>query len=715
MISIFLLFLPQDHLLRIYRVPATKSLRAHLLGLTLGVLFLTGHLANTLSSGNATASFLLFLWSIAITYFGGPLLAGTLFCGVSAIFISGSTNAFMLSCHWYTLGYLFGGVFAVLYNDLLYLFMLCFEREKVKLAFVYDTDCEVNVIKSPIREEEVAMEEVMRQNQKLRKRQLYQYVLTNPPKPYTIAFVANPQIRKKVADQTLGEVYEDDPIINDRDLFLRTVDRAMFGLETDPVIGRPEIWGRVRVVTVFNPKVKDVIGPRVGLVEEYQDELFEKPDSTEPISNNLIDPMRTLFDNVEHMLKNSQCTGGMSFKVDDFDVIYALTASPTHTRSTAHFSDWIEHEGAEELPNPAGRAGSPFSFEVDPEGRKEKDKYGNLAMSRNTNYPPLYPDPIADPHHRFRKLHEFCAIWPGRIALNVLSARHKTYTHEFAHAMSSTFHGTIGDEYVDCFMIQRQDGTLECDRTPHFFINRIDRNDVTMNSTTPIPVPKLFAEYNGTRFSSDLLHPSAHENWTGYFPEKFDRRTPCIMDRDTTGSYHFDELLSAFIYDRMMAKSMRTPGDCEPQRLTSLEDLLVCSNPELLWDGRDQTSKQMLRFSLRHLVPENLWYAILADDAAKAWLLSQYENEIQEQLDRQFGVGQAQVRTEQITQGSLEVALVVSLVTSAVFKFFRDYKDFDEGVKQFVKRLEQVKCFLYRRFVEIAEQTSKARSHCIEP
>lgn len=713
MVSIFRMLFSHNNLVEVYRVPPTKSLRAHVLGQTLGLLFLAGHLGCTLTSANATVSLLIFLWFIIATYFGGLLMAVTLLSGVCVILAPGSANGFLLSCHWYTLGYLFGGLFALLYNDLLYLFMRCFERKKMKLAFVYDKSCEVNIIKSPIPGEEVAMDEVFATNDKLHERRLYKYHLHTPPvQPYTIAFVANPKIRGFGLNEGQASSYENDPIICDRDLFYRTVDRAMFSLETDPVIGRPEIWSRVRVVTVFNPKMKEQSGPQVGLVEAMQTEIYDS--AGKKLDNNLLDPMLRLFPNVDYILQNSQSKGGKIFQAHDFDIIYALTASATQTRSTAHFSDWIENDNVAELPNPAGRAGTPFSFEIDPEGTKEKNKYGFLADSRNTNYPPLYPDPIVDPNYKFRKLHDFCAIWPGRIALNVLSARHKTYAHEFAHAMSSTFHGTIGDEYVDCFMIQQEEGTLECDHTPHFFINRIDRNYETMNSAMPIPVPKLFAKYNGTRYAADMLHPSAHENWSGYFPEKYDRRTPCIMDRDTTGYYHFDELLSAFIYDRMMAKSMRTAADCAQQAISSLGALLVFNPPQRLWDGRDQTSNEIAGFTLRHLVPENLWYAILDDQVARTWLLGQYENEIQEQLDRQFGAGQVQVRAQSVNRGSLDVAFVIFLTASSVFKFFKDYAAFDQGVTQFMNRLEQLECFLYRRFVETTEQTSVARSRCAE-
>jgi hypothetical protein len=55
----------------------------------------------------------------------------------------------------------------------------------------------------------------------------------------------------------------------------------------DPVIGRPEIWSRVRVITVFNPGLTD--GPRYGLVEPLLADLME--------NNNIIAPRAAMHTN----------------------------------------------------------------------------------------------------------------------------------------------------------------------------------------------------------------------------------------------------------------------------------------------------------------------------------------------------------------------------------------------------------------------------------
>lgn len=551
------------------RVPPTKTLRAHLLGLTFGMLFVSGSLFLNFTLTQLYLSVFVVLWFALITYFGGVLLVLALGFGLLVGVIGSSSNALINavahSGHWYFLGYCFGAAFAIFYNDLLFLFFHLFEKKKVKIAFAYDTRKSINVIKSPVSQEMLALNEALSRKKHLKEHLLYDYHLKHVPQhPYTIAFVANPKIRKLGGDEKHEAGYEADPIGHDRDLFLRTVDRAMFSLETDPVIGRPEIWSRVRVVTVFNPALVSAGGPDYGLIEEFQEELVDQ--NGEPVENNLLDPMRQMFDNFKNMLERSWGGARPLFDFNDVDIIFALTASPTHTRSTAHFSDWIEHEENDPLKNKMDRAGQCFSFNATPceIGVEPPPGAERIPQCSPTQYRVESPEVhnraasgVAAPG--FRAVHDYCPTLPGRIALNVISARHKTYLHEFAHAMSSAFHGAIADEYVDCFILHKVGSEAKCEPSNHFFVNRIERQ---FDPPEPIPVPKVFAEYNCVQYHSDLAHPSAEEEWAGYFPDKFDKNTPCVMDRDITGHYHFDELLSTFIYDRMMAKISR-PTKCE--------------------------------------------------------------------------------------------------------------------------------------------------------
>jgi len=559
-----------EQIIQIRRVPPTKNLRAHLLGLTSGLLFITGNLCFNLTLAHFYQSFFVFLWFALMTYFAGAFIFLTLLFCLLLLLVgtpAGFLSMFMNAGHWYFLGYCFGAGFAIFYNDLLFLFCRAFEKEKVKIAFAYDTRRHINIIKSPIATQEHALHELLARKPRLKDRLLYDYHLKNiPAHPYTIAFVANPKIRKRGGEEEREAGYEPDPIARDRNLFLRAVDRALFSLETDPVIGRPEIWSRMRVVTIFNPVLAAASGPKYGLLEEFQEELLQ---DGVPVENNMLDPMRRMFDNFENILEESWGSAERIFDANDVDIIFALTASHTHTRAFAHFSDWIEHDEANPLSNPVDRAGKCFTYtaapcvisaDADEPAREHKctsttPTLGDIVFPELTNR----TNALAPPG--FRAVHDYCATRPGRIALNVISARHKTYIHEFAHAMSSAFHGTIADEYVDCFILKKLGSEEKCTQKKHFFVNRIDRN---IDATEPIPVPKVFADYNCVQYHSDLAHPSAEEEWTGYFPDKLDKTTPCVMDRDITGYYRFDELLSSFIYDRMMAKVSR-PAKCVHQ------------------------------------------------------------------------------------------------------------------------------------------------------
>ncbi len=550
-------------------MPGNKALHAHLLGLSAGFLLVTLNLFYDLSAFSWVTVVWLSLWFVLTTYYSGWFFIITLiaFVLLKLTSLGGSSPAYVVMnfCHWYFLGYLTGAAFTILYNDFVYLFTLLFEGDKIKIAFAYNPRYKINIIKSPKSTEEHAMNELFARKPHLKDRRLYQYKFAIPPfdpsrphhsevppHPYTIVFVANPYIRKRIDSDNTDE-YEVDPIIRNRDLFLRAVDRALFNLELDPVIGRPEIWSRIRVVTIFNKALAREAEDSVAMVEEFQEELED--DRGRSIDNNLLDPMASMHANFGTILRLSRGREPHVLEEDDVDVIFAFTGSRTHDRSASHPSDWTEALDASGLRNLAGeREGVPFTFDVDPADNKP-------PMPGETIYPTLHPHNDADPAHVFRTVHDFCALHAGRIALNVVGARDKTFAHEFAHAMSSAMHGAITDEYVDYFVLANTNSTTPIDQTPIFFVNRIDRNFSRMISAQPLPVPKIFADYNLTRYDADLDHPSAEEGWAGYFPDKFADTIPCTMDRDY-GGHRFDELLSAFIYDRMMAKVTR-PQKCQ--------------------------------------------------------------------------------------------------------------------------------------------------------
>jgi len=614
------LFRPK-RIIQIRRMPLTPNLRIHLLGLTLA--FVVALAGISLSAGALFTSVAWYVTAILIllfalgTYIGGPfvLLAAILFL------LPGTPSSpptffslFHALAKWYFIGYGFGAILAIFYNDLIFLHLLAFGKKQIKIAFAYDPARKIQIIKSPKETEEAVLLEVLKsvtlfvkqlrlgiarpqsarelaelvrrakqkmfpddqnclkkifddlglvggldeqinalqsrleaadhatldviaeevaplveQYLQLEERKFYHYHLEAPPKiPYTIAFVANPQIHKRLGPPA----FETDPIIQDLDLFLRAVDRALAGLEADDVLGRPEIWSRVRVITIFDDSLAKVNDPEIALVEEYQTTAVIDGQ----VIDNLVNPMPP--GNFKKVIERHLSSINLK-SLTDIDVVFAMTASPTHDRSTAYYADWDENS---ETPKNQFAPGKEFKYEPDPDLGK-----GNDIQPPALDVPPF-----------FRK-HDFRSECFGRVALNVVGVRQKTFIHEFAHAMSSASHGLICDEYADQFYVEHTcpDATPTPESEPKFYINRIERKKAEPPDGKVIPVHEIFAEYNGVLFHSDLAHPSAREDWIGYFPERHSPGIGCIMDRET-GPYRFDKLISRFMYDRLVAKLNRS-------------------------------------------------------------------------------------------------------------------------------------------------------------
>lgn len=620
MISLLLSFFRPQKIIQIRRLPLAANLRLHLLGLTLAfvmTLVAIGLDYGGLFAGVAWLNLAALILIFALgTYIGGPfvlLTAILFFLPERPTSLPAWLFLFHVLAKWYFIGYSFGAILAIFYNDLIFLHMLAFGKKQIKIAFAYytDPDRKIQIIKSPIKTQEAALLEVLKpplfyidkiknniarsqnardlaalirrtkqemflddqnclhrilnlgsipgglddqinalqsrletgdhavlkvleedadslleQYLQLEEQKLYHFHLEAPPaKPYTIAFVANPQIHKRVGPPA----FERDPIIDDCDLFLRAVDRALAGLEADDVLGRPEIWSRVRVVTIFDPSAAE------ALVEEYQTTAVIDGQ----VIDNLVNPMP--YDNFKTLVNNH--LSSVNLKLDDIDVVFALTASRTHDRSTAYYADWDENS---ETPQNLSATGKPYVFKIDPDTRQSKVSDINIPVCDKS------PSP-------FFCNHDFRSSRFGRVALNVAGARQKTFIHEFAHAMSSASHGIICDEYADQFYVEHRcpDATPTPPSPAKFYINRIERKIAAPPDGRVIPVHEIFAEYNGVRFHSDLAHPSARENWSGYFPERHSPGAGCIMDRET-GPYRFDKLISRFMYDRLVAKLNQT-------------------------------------------------------------------------------------------------------------------------------------------------------------
>ena len=680
LISIILNWIRGERTIKVRRLPPRKVLRAHQLGLSIGLLLAlliivfsilfedlcvlfhenpcmifhdSGEIFNTqvdlTSLSWIIPALFVLIMALASSWAGGFLvIIVTLF----AIFgtISGSIDTawefWLIMTKWYTVGYLFGAIFSILYNDLVFLHLIFIRRDLVKIAFAYDPAKKINILKSPIEKEEFALlqelkpilyytcniakgvevdtnadkiisfikeafnemnksdkqklkelitgnpdipdddfsnnalsdlerklkglngngaqenaidtvergELLLERYLKLKENKLYNYRILNPPLyPYTIAFVANPHILKlNDTDLDLANFesnsanYDIDPIINNRDLFLRSVERAMASLEQDEIVGRPEIWSRIRIITFFDETLAEEDATKFGLLQPFRNNLG--PIEKDIVAENTIDPRAQMHENYRRMLREKGnleiCTGlNVEDLITQTDVVFALSASPQYDRSFAHFSDYLENHKVD--PNP-GVAGESYEYDSDPGLTKSFLKVDKCKQSLP---------------RRYTCVHDYFTQRPGRIALNVIGASTKTFIHEFGHAMSSAYHGAIVDEYFDRFNILDVRRMMLPTQDSYYYVNRIERE--LKNDGTIVPVHKIFARYNNTNFYSDFEHVSAEEDWIGYFPERKNPFTVCTMDRNYS-HYHFDELLSNFIYDRLLVKINRDDQDDLP-------------------------------------------------------------------------------------------------------------------------------------------------------
>ncbi|MEJ2055156.1 MAG: hypothetical protein P8X42_14670, partial [Calditrichaceae bacterium] len=418
---------------------------------------------------------------------------------------------------WFFTGYLTGYVFVNLYNAFLFVYIRYFNKRILKISFAYDEDSKFNIIKSPKPGEAVEI----KSDDGIEP--LYNYNRDFvPANPYTILFVANPKIctrlkldkafenredfyTKLEIHRRNADSYLDDPIIKNKELFYRSIDRALYSFENDSVLGHPGIWSGVRIVTIFDKDIADVIdesrfpdwtGDHFGFAEAYQANV-----STEDmVFDNLLVPLPEITQFLKDKLPAYQTETAASEKItfDKIDVIFILSANEKYDRSSAMFAD---------------KPGSAKIF--------------------NNDIPPV-----------LNLTHAPFSDEPGIAAINVYSAWQKTFIHEYAHAMSEFQNGAIVDEYFDY---------NEAVINPSPELQPINRRE---RSTSNQPIPVIYAKYKNYTIHSDREHPSERENWRGYFPERWAPHIGCTMDR-YTGFYKFDKLISDFMHDRLMAKINR--------------------------------------------------------------------------------------------------------------------------------------------------------------
>ncbi len=523
----------------IQRVQQRKTLFAYELGKTLAFVCTTVFLFTTLIALPVPFRIITFFFLLFVTYSGvGSVLW---VAGLTILFfvVPGAIALTNLGTIYLT-AFLYGAMLALFYNDAVNLFrwisnLAGWSPQKTVFIHELDKNLPLQVIKSPI-ETEITSES-FRELEPQEK--LYSFLLGDviPQHPFTILFVANPVIANPNKQPPTP-----DPIINNRDLFLRAVDDALLSFESNEIVGHPDIWPYIRVLTLFDENLssKNFQDNDYALLQSFGNDFILDG----KIVTHLIYPKQEMVPILDSIALQSQYKTQWNKYKSDIDVIFALSASEKYTRSLAYFSTF----------------------------HKEKEKGTGFRFHH------LSPPTKGRAYSAFSPVtlkHEYHAGSPGVVALNILGARNKTYIHEFAHAMSSTHNGAIVDEYYDNIIvsdtkppgentgpreksdpIKVQSEPIKSEQkesyTVTFYINRIEK-PTQMNAPK---IPQRFAFYEKKVYYSDLSHPSEQENWKSFFPDRSARSDSCIMDY-TLGRYKFDKLIARFMYDRLHAKIHR--------------------------------------------------------------------------------------------------------------------------------------------------------------
>jgi len=428
-----------------------------------------------------------------------------------------------------------------------FLYLTICEKKQNKISFTYDQNQSVNIIRSPI---ETELQQPEARNRIMENLAENAVDYENTVKPYTIVFIANPVLR----DSRSPRNFRRDPIIDDPTLFYRSVDNALKSFESDEILGNKAILKRIRVMTVFNDTLENKEEfnladrfPNTLTIDDLtvSDVLSPQPkmigNTREIIHNSLTDTNRSTIEAILGSPEVSSDTVN-----SQIDLIFALSASADYTRSSALFTDFNDDMvgACENIPPEKA-----YTVEVNPDDPEILSTAYRTAIEEFLNTARATSTENSAEESNYTKC-------PGRVAINVLECRQKTYIHEFAHAMSSYVNGAITDEYTDNIMISAPPGTT-LPTEDIFYINKLGKADPPpAKFRNFVPTPVRFMKFNSNQYYSDLSHPSATETWTGYFPERIEPADPCTMDRSAS-RYRFDKLISAFIYNKLTARFNR--------------------------------------------------------------------------------------------------------------------------------------------------------------
>ncbi len=124
-------------IIQVRRMPPHRVIRAHLAGLTLAMILVLFTQGLNISSLDFFPVILFTAIFALGTYIGGPfVILVTLFSfGTAGTLGPGFLSSLYHLTDWYFIGYIFGGIFATLYNDLVFLYLITFRRRSIKISF----------------------------------------------------------------------------------------------------------------------------------------------------------------------------------------------------------------------------------------------------------------------------------------------------------------------------------------------------------------------------------------------------------------------------------------------------------------------------------------------------------------------------------------------------------------------------------------------------
>jgi hypothetical protein len=344
-----------------------------------------------------------------------------------------------------------------------------------------------------------------------------------PAEPYTILIVANPILEYHSEPAT----FKIDPILSEPKLFQAKVALIINSLARSQVVRR--FIRRMRFVALFDPALGryDNVDLAKILAEDARGHYNE---SNKKIIQAAESRALCLEDDVDIIIEPLQRRANSRFPENDerlkkfleqyyyrkvngdhrVDIVFAVTASRTHVRSSSRYT--MDEENGE---------AKSFVFRYYPKGPALTGRYWPRAAL------------------------------PGMVAYSAWDDRMKTPAHEFAHAMSSTNNGLIVDEYDDDLLIDpderivinKRHATWEMDENQDFIIQ-------------PSELPRVFAEYTENGETRQFLtdkHRKKPANWISFVPLPSEPEVPCTMD--FTGDLcEYDRLLQHFMGQRLEAK-----------------------------------------------------------------------------------------------------------------------------------------------------------------